>query len=307
MYKLNIQNYNWDFNKDTKRLNELIQKRIDGNISKEDFKELKNLNSNIFSYVDKVKNNLITIFSNPLKDVIWHWQDNVVYDYKKNWVIKIMAKKKYEWYKNLQNYFIYKYKLLKKYIGQFITDTYFLEWETINSEYINYNNVSNYEVKYKTIYTAQRKIKWYTLNELPTDIRKKGRLLWQLKKIHQKYIKLKLYLHYIEYQKYWDIWRLKFKMDIWKISNSLDVSDDILINHKTPNIMYDIEKDRIFLIDFDTGSLNEESKEIFDIIYSKNNKEINKIWNKLFEEIKKEYKKITPKNLESFFKKYTNS
>jgi len=31
--------------------------------------------------------------------------------------------------------------------------------------------------------------------------------------------------------------------------------------------MYDIEKDRIFLIDFDTGSLNEESKEIFDIIY----------------------------------------
>lgn len=214
MYKLDISKYNQDFYKDKERLNFLIKRRIDWNISKEEFEELKILNTNIFSYVNKIRNDLITIFSNPLKDNIWHGQDNVVYNYTNNWVIKIMAKKKYEWYENLKEYFIYKYKLLKKTLKEYIPDTYFLEWETINSEDINYNNLDDYKIKYPTIYTAQRKIKWYTLNDIPTDIRKKGRLLEQLEKLYENYIKLKLYMHYIEYQKYWMIGNLKFKMDI---------------------------------------------------------------------------------------------
>ena len=186
MYKLDIPNYNWDFDKDKKKLNELIQKRIDGKITQEEFEELKELNSKIFGYVDNVKNDLTTIFSNPLKDIIWHWQDNIVRNYNRNWVIKVLTKTKYESHENLKDYFLYKYKLLKKYMKEFITDTYFLEWEAINPRYINYNNLTDYEVKYKTIYTVQRKIKWYTLNDLPTDIRENPELLLQLKKLHKK-------------------------------------------------------------------------------------------------------------------------
>lgn len=307
MYKINIKKYKWDFDDDKNILNKLIKKRVEWNITKEEFEELKKLNKSVFSYVDEVRSKLETIFSEPIKESLWNWQDNIVYNYKSNWVIKIMTRKKYENFENLVNYFKHKYKLLKKTIWEFIPDTYFFEWETINPNPINYNNLEYYQVKYKTIYTVQRKVKWYTLNDLPSDIRNNWRLLEQLKILYLKYIKTKLYMHYIEYKTYKNIWNLKFKMDIWELSNKVNIDDKILMSYKTPNIMYDIEKDRLFLIDFDTGNLNKQTQEIFDKVKKIDKQEILDVWWKILEEIKKEYEKLTPKNLEKFFKEYVKN
>ncbi len=304
MYKINTKKYKWNFDEDKNSLNNLIKKRVEWNITKEEFEKLKKLNNSVFWYVDEVRSELETIFSEPIKESIWNWQDNIVYNYKNNWVIKIMTQKKYDICENLLNYFNYKYKLLKKTVWEHIPDTYFLEWETINNHPMHYNNLKEYKVKYKTIYTAQRKIKWYTLNDLPTSIRNNWRLLEQLKKLYLNYIKTKLYMHYIEYKKYWKIWKLQFRMDIWQLSNKLNIDDETLMSYKTPNIMYDIEKDKLFLIDFDTWSLNKETKEVFDETDKSPKEEILQIWWEILKNITKEFKKLTPRNLEIFFENY---
>jgi len=296
----NKPKYNWDFLNEKEKLINLIQQKLEWNLEVQ--KKIPKLNKKIFEYVKNTKQELSTIFKNPLKELIWNWQDNLVFDYNWNWVIKIFNKQAYENNSNLYNYLTYKYKILKKFLWDYIPDSYFFEWETVNPKPISYSNLKDYKVIYTTIYTVQRKINWYTLEDLPIDIRKNPQLINQLKQLHLNYISLKLYIHQLEWKLFWNVWIVKFKSDLWKISKKIKI-DDIIMSVKTPNIMFDIDKNKLFLIDFDSGSYNENVEKIFNKLLKQEKQKVLLEGENLFNEFKKSYKSLSISHLKQFFSK----
>lgn len=302
MYNLDTPKYDWDFNTDKKMLSFLINKRMEGEISKEEFEKLRFLNSKIFGYTEFFSKKLYSIFSQPLGLKVWNWQDNIVYDYQKNRVIKVLAAKKYNSNENIIQYYRRKYKILKRFLWKYIPDTYFLEWEVSNHLPCHYNNLENYNVKHKTIYTVQRKVKWYTLKDLPANMKNNENFLTQLRQLYENYIRLKLYVHFLEFEKFGKAGNLSFRMDIGDISKKLDVLDENLIWYKTQNIMYDVENWKMLLIDFDSWSYDNQIAQIFDDL---ENTDKNTVLGKgeiILQEMKKENTKITNWKMNNFFK-----
>jgi len=297
-YIINKIHYNWNFEKDKNDLVNFIQQKLEGNL--DSAKKIPDLNKKVFWYVKDTKENLSTIFKKPLKELIWNWQDNLVFDYNWNWVIKIFNKQVYENSSNLYEYLIFKYKILKKFLWDYTPDSYFFEWETVNPKPISYGNLRDYKVIYPTIYTTQRKIHWYTLEDLPMDIRKSSKLIEQLKNLHLDYMSLKLYIHQLEWKLFGNVWMVNFKSDLGKISKKIKI-DDIIMSVKTPNIMWDINKNKLFLIDFDSGSYDEKVEEIFKKLLKEDKQKVLSEGRKLFEEFKKYHSSLSKTNLRKYF------
>ena len=70
---------------------------------------------------------------------------------------------------------------------------------------------------------------------------------------------------------------------------------------KTPNIMWDINKNEIFLVDFDAWFYNEKTEKIFQHLLSQNKQKILLKGEKLFNKFKKNYNSLSNSNLKSFF------
>lgn len=302
MHKLETPEYDWNFKEDRERLNFLVQKRVNWRLGEQWLEELKKLNNKVFDHTWLFSKQLISIFSDPLGSRVGNWQDNIVYDYRKNRVVKVLNFKKYKTNENMLEYYRKKYKILKKVLWDHIPDTYFLEWEVSNHIPCHYNNLLEYEPKYNTIYTAQRKVKWYTLRDLPVDIKHRKDFLEQLNEIYNLYIRLKLYIHFLEFKHFSKVGVLNFRMDIWDISKRLDVLDENLIWYKSQNIMYDLEKNKIFLIDFDTGSYNQDIKKVFNELEHTDKEDIIERWDTILWNIKNKETKLTNWKLNRFFR-----
>ena len=297
-YILEKLNYDGNFEADKTKLVNLIQQKLEWNLEAQ--KKIPKLNKRVFEYVKSTKQELSTIFKNPLKELIWNWQDNLVFDYNWNWVIKIFNKQAYENNSNLYDYLTCKYKILKKFLWDYIPDSYFFEWETVNPKPISYSNLKDYKLIYPTIYTVQRKIHWYTLEDLPIDIRKNSKLINQLKQLHLNYISLKLYIHQLEWELFGNVWIVNFKSDLWKISKKIKI-DEIIMSVKTPNIMWDVNKNKLFLIDFDSGSYNENVERIFNKLLEQDKLKVLSEGKRLFEDFKKYHSSLSKTNLRKYF------
>ena len=167
---------------------------------------------------------------------------------------------------------------------------------------MSYTNLTDYKIIYPTVYTVQRKICWYTLEDLPMDIRENLQLVNQLKELHLHYMSLKLYIYQLEWNLFGNVGLVNFKSDLWKISKKINI-DDIIMYVKTPNIMWDINKNRLFLIDFDSGSYNEDTEKVFQHLLEKDKDKILSEGKKLFEEFKKYHSSLSKTNLKKFFSK----
>jgi len=125
-YKLNA-NVDNDYLLDIQsKLKKLIKKKIKGKLTFEELDELKKLNKELTNIIESTKQSISTILKNPLGEKVWAGQDNIVFSYRKNWVVKILSEKKYN--NSLLLYYQKKYKLLKKYLSEYIPDTYFFWW-----------------------------------------------------------------------------------------------------------------------------------------------------------------------------------
>ena len=301
-YKLNVNDSNDNFLQKQKELKDLISKKLLWEISDEELEKIKFLNKEIFDIINFTKQSIATILNNPLWEKINAWQDNLVFDYRKNWVVKILHDKRYN--DSLLEYYQLKYKLLKKYVWDFIPDTYFFDGEIVNLEPFNYKNLGKYKIVYDTIYSIQRKVNGYTLKDLPLDIKKSEDLYIKLKMLHEKYMKLELVFHFFEYKISGKISRSSFKMDLWKLSNIFKFDKQFVFSLKTPNVMWDINKNKLFLVDFDTGKLDWNLRKVFEKVLSLTNDEFNKISDTLRYFLKKhKYKKLNKEVLYRMFNK----
>ncbi len=308
-YKIKTESkYDWDFIQDQEKLLELIKKEEKSSEEKE---KIKKLNQKIFLHSDNTKKEVVDILSKEInKELIWKGQDNLVYLYNSNYVVKFLnqkAIKKID--ESVLEFFRKKYQILKKYIWEEIPTSYFFLGEVVNKKPIYYSNLWNYEIIYDTIYTFQKRVKWFTLSDMP--IEKKQQEKEQVKNLHKKYIDLKLLIAHGEAVNWLELWSFNIKMDLGRISKKYKLWENFdITNFKTPNIMYDFEKEKMFLVDFDVGSRDEKFENLFKWLMNISEEESQKIIETRRENFEKHFltlengKKINKKYLKEIYQKY---
>lgn len=157
-----------------------------------------------------------------------------------------------------------KYALLKKYLGDIIPQTRFVYGEVNHPTKIA-NGVEPVDIPQKSVITLQRRIHGRDLQKIGKEEKANPIFLNALKKAHQKYILLKMFIASISRELGLPENTLDVKMDLGPLSDMdrFDIQDPTSIRkHLTsPNIMWDGKK--ISFVDMDTGDWNDTKEELY--------------------------------------------
>jgi len=157
-----------------------------------------------------------------------------------------------------------KYALLKKYLGETIPQTRFVLGEVNHPTRIS-KGIELVDIPQKSIITLQRRVAGLDLQKMPREKKQNPRFLKELKKAHQKYILLKMFIVAISRELGLPENTLDVKMDLGPLSDMdrFDIQDPTSIRKHliSPNIMWDGKQ--IYFIDMDTGTWNSKKEKLY--------------------------------------------
>jgi hypothetical protein len=121
------------------------------------------------------------------------------------------------------------------------------------------------DIPQKSVITLQRRIVGSDLQKMPKEEKNNPVFLVELKKAHQKYILLKMFISVIAREIDLPENTLDIKMDLGPLSDMdrFDTQDPMSIekNLTSPNIMWDGKN--IYFVDMDTGVWNDEKQKLY--------------------------------------------
>ena len=121
------------------------------------------------------------------------------------------------------------------------------------------------DIPQKSVITLQRRINGRDLQKMGKEEKKDPLFLRELKKAHQKYILLKMFIASISREIGLPENTLDVKMDLGPLSDMdrFDIQDPTSIrkNLISPNIMWDGQK--IYFVDMDTGEWNSTKEKLY--------------------------------------------
>lgn len=200
--------------------------------------------------------------------MIWHGKDSNVFAYPgktKKFIYKETAQEGSLWEAKPENviYLRRKYDLLKKYLGNTIPQTRFVLGEVNHPTRIA-KGIEMVDIPQKSIITLQRRVAGSDLQKMPREAKSAPLFLKKLKKAHQKYILLKMFIASISRELGLPEDTLDVKMDLGPLSDMdrFDIQDPTSIRkHLTsPNIMWDGKQ--IYFVDMDTGTWNTKKEKL---------------------------------------------
>lgn len=237
--------------------------------------ELKNISKNI----EKISDKIWWLTKNILKnssfedEMIWSWKDSLVYDswdwyvYKESVISREVNEKSLEY---LQK----KYKILNTYLWDIIPKSYSVFWESVDDLWDWKRDFNWINIIRDKVITIQKKINWKDLSEVSFEEKMTNeKLKNELEKAHSKYTLLRMYLWKIRRKMDIAEWWVDLKMDLWAISDidTLYLNNPQFVSEKvkSPNIMWDEIKEKIYFIDFDEWFWTWDMEKVYDQMMSK--------------------------------------
>ena len=199
--------------------------------------------------------------------MIGHWKDSNVFPLgEKKFIYKESAQQESNQEASSEHvmYLRRKYEILRKYLDSLIPQSRFVLWE-VNHPTRIVKGMEMVDIPQKSIITLQRRIMGYDLQKMGKEEKNNPKFLMELKKAHQKYILLKMFISVIaeEIGLPWNTFDIK--MDLWPLSDMdrFDIQDPTSVekNLTSPNIMWDGAN--IFFVDMDTGIWDDEKEKLY--------------------------------------------
>lgn len=167
-------------------------------------------------------------------------------------------------------YLVKKYKMLKKFLGEWIPDSRFI----LGERRVDFDKKKFHKTKVDNrthAITIQRKVEGKTLSKMTKTEKTRTDLLRQLKEAHAKYILLKGRIQWASQKLSLPETTLDIKLDLGGLSKKDDLASfdvDKIAEFSTPNIMYDDIKEKLYFIDFDMNEWNEDKQKVYDLVMS---------------------------------------
>lgn len=251
---------------------ELITKRREGKTDEGELQEIETLLRVLKNYQIAIRrNDLKSILANSETEIfLERGKDNRVYtnDRDGKYVFKYSSDA-YNATPNTVEYLVKKYKMLKRYLGEFIPDSAFVFGDRLSN--FTEKNLRNSDTTTTHAITIQRKIKGKTFQDLETEEKIKPEIMEQLKKSRSQYLTLKTRVEKACKKLNLPEDTLDVKLDLGGISkrNHLDIIfEKEMGNYKSPNIMYDGETKKIMFIDFDMNEWDENKEKVYQLVMS---------------------------------------
>jgi hypothetical protein len=167
-------------------------------------------------------------------------------------------------------YFVKKYKMLKKFLGNDIPDSHFILGERRVAFEKKKFHKGKQDNRLHAI-TIQRKVRGKTLSAMTPEERTRDDLIQQLKAAHTKYIDLKNRIQRATRHLGLPENTLDVKLDLGGLSKKDDLESfdlEKIAEYSTPNIMYDEVSKKLYFIDFDMNEWNADKQKVYDLVMS---------------------------------------